>query len=137
MLKKFLAMIAFCALSVPVFATTIAGESAFCVQNCVNGVCIPVVTTVGAVNYSIGDSLFVYNPGGGGFGCNPFCLAFQYQWAQSIQADGPPTNIGGMASDTGPSWTFGVVQPADAGLYIEIGSDGVASTAINWCVTVN
>lgn len=137
MFKKLLTMFTLCALSASALATTVSGESAFCLQNCINGVCVPVVTTLGTVNYSIGLPLAVFNPGGGGFGCNPFCIANEYQWAQTIQADGAPTNIGGITSDFGPSWTFGVVQAADAGLYVEIGSDGVASTAINWCVTVN
>lgn len=136
MLRKLLTLTVFCMLSGTVFATTVPGESAFCIQNCINGICIPVVTTSGTVNYPIGDALFVFD-GVGNFGCNPFCLANEYAWAQSIQADGAPTNIGDMSSDNTATWIFGVVQPADAGLYIEIGSDGVASTAINWCVTVN
>lgn len=136
MLKKLFTLFALCALSTSALAATVPGESAFCVQNCVNGVCIPVVTTVGTVNYPIGDPLFVFN-GPGGFGGNPFQLANEYQWAQTIQANGAPTNIGGLSSDNTSTWIFGVVQAADAGLYIEIGSDGVASTAINWCVTVN
>lgn len=134
MLRKLLTLIALCALSIPALAVTIPGESAFCVQHCLNGICQPVVTTVGTVNFPIGLPLAIYHPG---FGGNPFHPATSYSWAQTIQADGTPDNIGGMPSDFTSTWTFGVVEAADAGLYIEIGSDGVASTAINWCVTVN
>lgn len=133
MLRKLLTAIVFGLLSASAMAATVSGESAFCIANCVSGVCIPVVTTTGAVNYPIGVALVVFDPGipGG------FHLANQYEWVQSIRADGVPTNLEGLSSDSTSIWTFGVVQPADAGLYTEIGSDGVASTAINWCVTVN
>lgn len=132
MLKKLLSLIALCALSSSALAVTIPGESAFCINNCLNGICQPVVTTVGAVNYSIGLPLGVYDPSMGRFE-----EAYFYQWAQTMQANGAPTNLGGMPSDTGPSWTFAVVQPADAGLYVEIGYAMAGSLAFNWCVTVN
>lgn len=134
MLKKMLSLIALCVLSFPVLAVTIPGESTFCLNNCINGICQPVVTTAGTINYSIGLSLGVFDPNGGNF---PFQQAYFYQWAQTMRANGTPTNLGGMPSDTGPSWTFGVVQPADAGLYVEIGYAPAGSTAVNWCVTVN
>lgn len=132
MLKKLFGLMALCALSASAFAVTIPGESTFCINNCLNGICQPVVTTAGTANYSIGLPLAVYNPSGGNFQ-----QAYFYQWAQTMQANGAPTNLGGMSSDTSPSWTFGVVQPADAGLYVEIGYAIAGSIAFNWCVTVN
>lgn len=133
MFKKLLTSIALCALSVPALAVTIPGESAFCMNNCLDSVCRPVVTTAGAANFSIGVPLAVYD-----FNTRRFEQAYYYVWAQTIQANGAPTNLGGMASDTTASWTFATVQPADAGLYVEIGYvAGAGSQAFNWCVTVN
>lgn len=134
MFKKLSLFVALTCLFGVAEAVTVPGESAWCVANCVNGVCVPVVTTVGATNYPIGAPLLVYAPG---FGGNPFHPAQVYQWGKTLAPAGAADNIGGLSSDFTDVFTFGQVEAADAGLYIEVGSAAGADTAINWCVTVN
>jgi hypothetical protein len=135
MIKRFLsAILASVVFATTAMASTVSGESAYCLANCVNGVCIPVVAALGAVNYPIGAPLLVTSFGLGGSG---FQAAYAYAWAKTGVPDGAATNISGLSTDSTNTFTFGQITDADAGLYVEIGYATNGSTAVNWCVTVN
>lgn len=123
------------------FATTISGESAYCLTHCINGICQPVNFKLGQKNATIGLPLlvpFVTQTG------TELKAATSYSWGQTGAPLGAATNLTGITTDLTNAFTFSQVTMKDSGLYAETGSapatpfDVSGGTVIfNWCVTVN
>lgn len=142
MIRKILALVALCILSSTALATTIPGESPYCVAHCINGICQPVIAALGEKNFSIGLPLgVIFGTVTGGSEIKP---ATQYSWGWLSGSHGTPTNLTGISTATGNSYTISKITMSDSGLYVEIGSAAPGpldisggSTTLDWCITVN
>lgn len=142
MIRKLLTMAALWAASTLAFATTIPGESAYCIAHCLTGYCQPVIATLGEKNVSIGLPLgVVFTTMGGGTEIKP---ATAYTWAWVSGSHGTPTNLTGISTDGANAYVIPKVTMNDSGLYLEEGSavpgpfdTGGGIATLNWCVTVN
>lgn len=134
MFKKMFATLALLCFAVVASATTVPGEGAFCLANCVNGVCVPIVATVGQTNLTIGAPLLVYVavPGGG-----KFEAAYTYFWAMTETPDGTPPDYSSFGSDTTNALTIATVTQQNQGMYLEEGFATGGDALLNWCITVN
>jgi hypothetical protein len=140
-MKYLVALVTALLASASALATNIPGESAYCLANCINGYCIPINATLGEKNVGIGVPLFV--PVRGPLG-TILVLAISYSWGWDSGPHGTPTNLTGIGTDNGNSYTIPQVTMSDSGLYTQIGysppataSQGSGSESLNWCITVN
>jgi hypothetical protein len=114
-------------------ASTVPNEGAYCLANCVNGVCVPVVANYGQANLQIGAPLLVAISGTSGTQLVP---ATSYSWAMTTRPDGTPGDWWSIPTVTTNTLTIQLVEPMNEGMYLETGFAFGGDTLLNWCVTV-
>jgi hypothetical protein len=113
--------------------SAVPGESAYCLANCVTGICQAAVAKLGQTNFQIGLPLEVpvVSPGN-----TMLVPATSYGWNFLEGPHGTPS-APGLTADATDSYVFAKVSMSDSGLYAEEGFAAGGSLVFNWCLTVN